>query len=130
MARNNFIYIEGGLYNYEERYAGQHCISSFSVRIPPVKDNDDGIFVSVESWDLTDSLRKSLSEGQGNIKISVQGSFRQDSWVDKASGAKRKKLYVSGSSVSVLGPLKKFDNKQTESSHATKKENKAPVGDF
>ena len=101
--RTNFVYLEGQLFRYEERNAAGKTVSVITLRLPGPTKGKDSAFIAVEAWELRDNLRKQLNEGAGKARLLVQGELRQDSWQDKATGAKRSKLKISARRVSYEG---------------------------
>lgn len=74
------------------------------------------LWVKVETWDkLAEYVKKAVGQGRPVI---VSGSLKQDEWDDKATGQKRRVLFISAQSVQLLDW--DGDGKDGQGSHESK----------
>ena len=94
MALNKLI-LQGNLCkDVETKAVGEHTIGNFTVACNnKVKGEDDTLFMDCTSWNKTaENIAKFFQKGK---PIIVEGSLKQEKWVDKESGGNRSKIVMN-----------------------------------
>src|SRR5680860_1244080 len=82
-------------------------IVSFGIAVDRVGQDDSADFFDVTAWEkLGELVAKYLGKGS---RVLVQGRLRQDSWEDKETGKKRRRVEVTATDVTFLDSPKDRD---------------------
>lgn len=94
-------------------------VVSFSIAVDRQSQDDQADFFNITAWDkLGDLVMQYLSKGR---RVLIQGRLRQDSWEDKDTGKRQRRIEVTASDVTFLdGPS--GDNSGSAAPKTTKKE--------
>lgn len=100
-------------------------VTSFSLAVDRVGQNDDADFFDVTAWEKTgDLVAQYLTKGRRAL---VQGRLRQDSWEDKETGKRRSRVEVVAFDVTFLdGPSGDSGSSNNSSSQQSRASDNTP----
>lgn len=136
MADYNLMTIMGRLTRAPEikHFNSGSCKTRFSVATSDQWKAKDGtkketsLFLDVEVWDRTaENCAQYLKKGS---QVLVAGPLAEDSWEDKKTGEKRKKLYIKAETVQFLDPKSAGSAPAERSAPAPSRSTSAPTTDL
>ena len=83
-------------------FAGDKQVAKFGLAVSRrFGDKEEVLFIDVEAWGrLVDVVSKYLTKG---APVLVAGRLKMDQWEDKATGAKRSKIFIAADTIQLLG---------------------------